>query len=391
MDDWALRKGANYGTVLVDLEKHEVVDLIEDRSAEALSTWLKQRSGIEIITRDRSTEYKKGASEGAPDALQIADRWHLLHNLKQFLERHLKTIYAELKRSSLNESLREELENLFRVRPVLGKATRAQLASAEASRALRLENYDKVKQLFETGMGRLTISKKLALDRKTVRSYAYADAFPERPKPPQVASILDPYLDYVDQRLSEGCENASLSWRDITTQGFLGKTWQVLRSLQHQRTKPSKHQPYRLKAKPEPQQEKLDHLPLPSAKQVTWIRLKKTDSHSRKEQLLTEHVLQHQELNAVHTQAIAFQDIITNQTAQDFTAWLELNETSTIPGLRPFTVGLRSDYDAIDAALDNPWSNGQVQGQVTRIKYLKRMIYARANFDLLSARVLHAP
>jgi len=390
IDDWALKKGRDYGTVLVDLEKHEVVDLIEDRSAEALANWLEKRPGIEIVTRDRSKEYIKGINEGAPNALQIADRWHLLHNLKQFLERYLNTIYAQLKRLPVDESKQTLIEKHFQSRPVLSKATKAQTASAEATRALRLENYHKVKKLYEAGMKLLPISKKLGLHRITVRTYAYADGFPERAKPPRLPSMLDAYLPYIDKRLAEGCENASLIWREMKAQGFPGKRWQVLRYVQHKRDKPSKHQPYQFKNKPEPKQEKLRHLPLPSNNKLTWLLLKNSETHSSKEQLLFRHVLQHKELNAVHKQALAFKDIVTGQKAQAFDTWLELNETSKVKALKTFAEGLRSDYDAIYAALDSPWSNGQVEGQVTRIKYLKRMMYGRAKFDLLRARVLHA-
>ena len=390
VDDWALKKGMNYGTVLVDLEKREVVDLIEDRSAEALNSWLQDRPGVEIISRDRSTEYKKGASEGAPDALQIADRWHLLNNVKQLLERYIKTVLSQLKKLPIDTTKADEIEALFPNRPALSRQTRAQKHSSQATRAVRLENYKKVKHLFDAGMGLLPISRKLGLSRVTVRTYAYADAFPERARPPRVASMLDPYLDYIDDRLTEGCTNASLIWRELKEKGFTGNKWQVLRYVQHQRKQPSKHHPFGQNTKPAPKVQKQLSLPLPSAKQLSWLLLKSTDKHSRKESLLFEHVLQHQPLKAVREQAIAFRDIVTKQDAAAFPAWLSHNELSTVPALKTFTEGIRSDYDAVYAALTYPWSNGQVEGQVTRIKYLKRMMYGRANFDLLRARVLHA-
>jgi hypothetical protein len=97
VDDWAQRKGHSYGTILVDLERHQVIDLLPDRTAQTLAAWLQAHPGVAIVTRDRSTEYARGITEGAPSALQVADRWHLLLNLRQVLERFLRRLYARLK------------------------------------------------------------------------------------------------------------------------------------------------------------------------------------------------------------------------------------------------------------------------------------------------------
>ena len=87
VDDWAFRKGHRYGTILVDLERHRLVDLLPERSSESLGAWLKQHPNIEIVSRDRAGVYADGARQGAPQAQQVADRWHLLHNLSQVMER----------------------------------------------------------------------------------------------------------------------------------------------------------------------------------------------------------------------------------------------------------------------------------------------------------------
>jgi transposase len=97
VDDWALKKGQTYGTILVDLEERQVVDLLPDRTAETLAEWLEVRSPIEVIARDRSTEYARGAALGAPAAVQVVDRWHLLQNLRQMVERWLAGIHGRLR------------------------------------------------------------------------------------------------------------------------------------------------------------------------------------------------------------------------------------------------------------------------------------------------------
>ena len=96
VDDWAWKKGQTYGTILVDLEQRCVVDLLADRTADTLATWLQAHPGVEIISRDRGGSYAEGARRGAPDAVQVADRWHLLANLREALERLLTRKHAAL-------------------------------------------------------------------------------------------------------------------------------------------------------------------------------------------------------------------------------------------------------------------------------------------------------
>jgi transposase len=97
VDDWAFRKGQRYGTILVDLERRRPVDLLPDRTADTLARWLAKHSGIGIIARDRSSEYSRAIQQAAPHVREVADRWHLLHNLRQMLERFFTGHHAHLK------------------------------------------------------------------------------------------------------------------------------------------------------------------------------------------------------------------------------------------------------------------------------------------------------
>lgn len=108
VDDFAFRKGHTYGTILVDLEHHKVVDLLPERSQESLVAWLKRHPEIETATRDRSPVYREGLAKGAPDAMQVTDRWHLLHNLASVLEESLLQKRPILRKAIMPETVSEE-------------------------------------------------------------------------------------------------------------------------------------------------------------------------------------------------------------------------------------------------------------------------------------------
>ena len=245
VDDWSFHKGKTFGTILVDLEKHCVLDLLGDRTAETLAAWLKQYPGIEIISRDRSHDYARAAREAIPKATQVADRWHLLHNLQQMLTRWFQGMNGQLRRLPLDETQRAEVERLFAPKLYPTRMTKAQKAASQATREKRMGHFEEVKNLYAKGTPLLTISKQLGINRQTARAYAYADHFPERAPLPPKPNLLTPYLDYLEKRHAEGCENACELWREIQGRGFTGKRWTVLRWMQFRRKEPSKHGPYK--------------------------------------------------------------------------------------------------------------------------------------------------
>jgi hypothetical protein len=209
VDDWALRKGRTYGSILVDLEAHRVVDVLPDRSASTVSQWLQRHRGVQVITRDRSIEYARAAQAGAPKAQQVADRWHLLLNGRHMVERWLTGAHARLRALPFlpkpSASSRPRRSSFPR--------TRSEVGAGEESRARRLTTYQEVRRRHLAGEPLLTLSRALKLARGTVRKYAPAKAFPERAVRAPRPSLLDPHLEHLAQRHAEGCENALLLWR----------------------------------------------------------------------------------------------------------------------------------------------------------------------------------
>jgi len=218
VDDFALRRRQSYATILVDLEQRRPVDLLPDRTADTLATWLRQHPGVEVIARDRSTEYTRGAGTGAPSATQVADRWHLLHNLREAVERVLHRHYTHLRQLPVADppptpALAQSRPR--RIRPV----TTSEQARQDVSRSQRRARYDAVRQLAADGVAHREIARRLHLSRTTVRLFATAETFPERAPRRWRASILDPYHAYLHQRWADGCTNGSQLWRELRAQG----------------------------------------------------------------------------------------------------------------------------------------------------------------------------
>ena len=234
----------SYGTILVDLEARRVADLLPDRTAQTLTDWLKDRDTVTVIARDRSTEYARGSALGAPGAVQVADRWHLLQNLRQMVEHWLAGVHGRLRR----------------LPPVSGGAaarrvggyprSRAEAAATADSRARRHALYEEVRRRVAAGEKLLTISRTMGLARGTVRSYAHAQHFPERAVREAGLGILAPYREYLEARLSEGNENAAALWRELQDRGFAGSAKQVRRWLNQRRTAPAKFTPHKWRPSP---------------------------------------------------------------------------------------------------------------------------------------------
>jgi transposase len=398
IDDWAMRKGRTYGTILVDLERRRPVDLLPDRSGAAVAAWLRRRPQIAIVARDRSTEYARAATAGLPGARQVADRWHLLLNMRQAVERWLARTHGRLRRLP-PPSGGDDRRPGQRLRAY--RRSEAEIAASADSHARWLAAYQEVRRRHQAGETLLAIGRATGLARGTVRKYAHAETFPERAVRRPNPSRLDPHLAHLERRMAEGCEDAMALWREARDQGFVGTHRQVHRFVAERRTAPARRTARKwlghvAPTRPGPSTTS----PLPSPKQLAWLMVQPVAALSSYHAAAMVRVEQDVEAARVADLARRFTALVRGcglgrgeprrAPCGDLDAWLGEARACGVRAVETFAAGLAQDEAAVRAALTTPWSNGQAEGQVTRLKMLKRTMYGRAGFDLLRRRVLLA-
>ncbi len=221
VDDWSLRKSQTYGTILVDLERHRVVDLLSDRSAETLVEWLLRHPGVEVIARDGSNTYADGAARGAPDAVQVADRFHLVANLREALRQLLERNRGRLPpvaSDSTGPPVSEEHLRSEQYRALLGsygRGSQREERRRHESRARRLECYEKMIDLRKLGWSIKRIAAEVGISARTIERWLAAGSFPERKPRTGDRSLLDEYKPYLDRRWQEGCRRVAQLCREI--------------------------------------------------------------------------------------------------------------------------------------------------------------------------------
>jgi len=424
MDDWAYRRGHHYGTILVDLERRRPLELLPDRTADTLMKWLQVHPGVTIISRDRAGAYADGARRGAPLALQVADRWHLLKNLREAVERLISRHYALVKQ--LVEEQTAELSNPSGVSPAAQSWPQRLLLpppvsppprlllpppapspaspqqplprpSRATAQPQRVARYQQVHALHQQGQPLLQIAHRLRMARKTVRRYLQANTFPVRaPRPPGHRQI-DRFLPYLRQRWQTGCQVATTLWRELIAKGFTGSFNTVARAVRPWRLTALHDHPA---ASPSPEP--------PSPRQLSWWLLAWNKPKKNTAVVATTpapsvgHRLdRHAFIQALCERCPAIQQaqrlgnafitLVREHRAQDLDPWITAVLGSGLVELVGFVSGILADKAAVMAAIRLPWSNGQTEGQINRLKLIKRQMYGRAKLDLLRVRVLHPP
>jgi transposase len=366
VDDFALRKGHVYGTVLVDIETRRPVDMLAERSAESFGAWLDAHPGVEIICRDRGGCYAEGAADGAPLAIQVADRWHLWHNLAGAVERAVAR-----HKSCLQQPPDDPGPGPQPPPAAAGPAAETGTASRTCAR------HEQVHAALARGLTITGVSRTLGLDRKTVRRYATAATPDQLTGGTRLArpGLLDPHQAYLRQRWDDGVRSTSRLHQELRARGYTGSL-RTLRRLTAQLRRDTD-----IPAPP----------PAPAAKKVArWILTPPGKLTDDDRAALASITARCPELFATRDLIREFADMLCHRHGEYLDIWAANAQESPVSELRGFAKGLRKDWAAVTAGLTLPYSSGTVEGHVNRIKMLKRQMYGRAKPDLLRKRVLLA-
>ncbi|TAK36770.1 MAG: ISL3 family transposase [Chloroflexota bacterium] len=386
VDDLALRRRQVYATIFVDLETGRVVDLVEGREAEMLAKWLTAHPGVEIMTRDRAEAYAEGARTGAPQAVQVADRFHLLQNASAALDGMLRGRRLSIEEQERSEPVAEVLDPLGTSdRGAPPTSTRPPSPTKRYQierRAARVARWEHVKELAAAGAGFRQIAREVGISRKTVHRLLAA---PEPPRNRVVnrrpgglkSPTLQPYVSYLQDRWQAGCTNVSQLYREIAGQGYPGSRSLLAQAVQTWRGPPL----------PRAERRKVRRMTRRSS--MRWLCLRPPEQLESDEQALLKQLLsQDGELAMGYELLQGFRRVIAKRDTAALEEWMITARASDLPTFVSLANGIEADRMAVNAALTLPWSNGPVEGQITRVKLIKRQGYGRAKVDLLRARVL---
>jgi transposase len=386
-----LRRRDTYGTVLVDLERRRPVALLPDREADTLATWLREHPGVAVIARDRSGAYAKGARDGAPDAMQVADRFHLLQNLAETLEL-VFTAHARALRDAEHARCEAMLASRGTVPlPPSEPQTKARLLAAER-RERRMARHAQVWALYRQGWSGEKIGPHLGIGRATVYRLLRSEAFPERKGRSDAGhSRLDPWRHLVLERWDGDRRNSPALFRELQRHGYRGSYATLARYLRRLRAAQGSAVPGGgSPAQPRPALVAVPRKVL-TPRTVAWLVLRRAAKRSAEDQALLADLRRHApELEEAVALAEAFVDLVRNRVPDRLDPWLERASESSVQRLRGFAKRLSADYDAVRAAVALDWSSGQTEGQINRLKTIKRQMYGRAGLDLLGRRFLLA-
>jgi transposase len=356
IDDWAFRRNHRYGTIVCDLERRRIVALLPDREIATVEAWLAGHPEIKVLSRDRGGGYGEAAAKALPDAIHVADRWHLMENASAaFLDavrKSMQMIRTALGVTTIDPDLLTSAEKL---------RYEGYLRREETNAAIRV--------LAKDGVPIKRIARQLGCGRKLVRQVIRGetgDVFRTR------QSTLDAHLPFLEAEWSNGCRNGAELWRRSKAHGFRGSL-RVVSEWTTRRRYAEQAVDHRLQK-------------VPSARSIARLMTIVRDQLSKAESITIAAIeAGAPALGEARKLVERFHAILRKKIAADLDPWIAEAKTSLIAS---FATGITKDRDAVRAAIIQPWSNGQTEGQITKLKLVKRQMYGRAKIDLLQARLV---
>ena len=380
VDDWAFKKGRTYGTVIVDLEKKEVIDLLPDREADTLAQWLKSHPEVTTVSRDRYGPYALGVRTGAPQARQVADRFHLLMNLGEATKRVFQSKGKELRKvfNLYNDPLNEKTQTAFtqelNQNNIEIKETTLSLSDNSVDRQ---HKFEKVKELHTKDFSVREIARVVNGSRVTIRKYLNMECLSKRES--RNSTNLDAFIDFLTQENNNHKTYREL-YQTIATMGFNGKYSQFCHKMNHISKSQTSFRKREISSTP---------IKTWSPTRLSLMLYMEPDQLQRTDdkeflKLLFE---KYPEIKQMGQYVKDFKKLYQCKEDGLLKIWIE-EVCKSECGLKNFAKNLSKDFEAVNNSVITQFSNGQVEGQVNRIKNIKRKMYGRASFQLLRKMVL---
>ncbi len=378
IDDFSFRRRRKFGTIIVDLQTRKVLDVLPDRTKDSAVAWMAAHPEIELVSRDRGGDYASAAATGAPQAVQCADRFHILKNVGAAVEGCLARHLAA-KRKAHSQDLLEDHQPIEQAPRAVRRSPKVERLQ-QAYREERLARYEQVVALRKLGMSHAAIAERVGMGASTVSNWLAEGSYPETTRGPYVSSI-DPYLPYLKQRWEAGCHNMVRLHKELVAQGYKGSYASVRDHLVRRLPGGKKNACQGARLSPA----------LLPVRQAMFLFLRQPEDLDKEERGTILHLRQnHPELDLAYALVQEFATMLRTRTGETLDAWLAKAVASQIPEFQSFVLGIERDKAAVQAGLTRPESNGVVEGKVNKLKLIKRMGYGRAGFPLLRQRVLHA-
>lgn len=376
VDDWAFRKGITYGSIIVDLKTHNVIDLLGDRKKDSFKAWLHDHPEVNVVSRDRSTEYSSAISSIDKNIIEVADRFHLVKNMSDCIYKLISENYhdyRELVRSSISSLEIEDTSNL------LPQDKSYQINKKED---IRMVKFNEVKELQAKGLKETRIAKTLGIARQTTKKYMNYQILP--PRKSKERNQYYKFDDYVETRHQEGISLQKIL-KDIKEQGFKGSRtpfydhYKYLNSINSQANISNKKKVTDIR---EP------IIPIRQLAQIVDKSIRNPDFVSIEENHLIKKLFSLKWFKIIFAAGTSFYNLFKNYDTKDLDIWIHKYENSAIGKLRTFVYGIKRDIDAVKNAIISPISNGVVEGFVNKLKMVKRTLFGRAKLHLLKKKMV---
>jgi len=375
VDEWAWRRGHRYGTILVHLEDHQVIDLLPERSAETVALWLAPHPTVTVVCRDRSGVYADGMRRGAPHAVQVVDRLHLVKNLREAVEACVVNHRVALQAAAVHtaQALTRLADPVAMTPMSRGRHQGAHVgqqqreATHQQRHAAWVTTDETIHALHGQGTPVATLARQLGVSRPTV-SASLRRATPPAPRRPQRSGqVLRPYMPSRIRRWREGGTDSMQLWREMRALGYTHSARTVSRFITRLR------QASETGWAPETQTSPSTRPQGPSARAVSCTWVCPEAKRAQDAQLSVDQWTQADPAIAqASTRSQAFLVLVRERRGDALAAWMTEASASGIAALARFAQGLQGDLVAIQAGRTLPWSNGPVAGHVHRLKMLKR-------------------